>query len=133
MNYWIKSNNVRDFQLDMWMRDHDEVPWRRTNNFEVGDIVFIYTSLPVQRLTYVFRVEKLFVTPPAEIASFWSLKHKPLRPVQHDLLKLVKRIPYDRKLSLLDLQQQGVNGRLQGGRIISGHLLDYVLGEISKC
>lgn len=132
VKYWIKSNNVQDFRLDDWMQNHDEVPWRRTNIFEVGDIVFMYTSLPVQRLTYVFRVEKLDVTPPAEMSLYWGDKRKANMPIQHDLLKLIQRIPGDRKLSLLDLQLHGAYGRLQGGRIISGKLLEYILGEIAK-
>ena len=132
VKYWIKSNNVQDFRLDDWMQNHDEVPWRRTNIFEVGDIVFMYTSLPVQRLTYVFRVEKLDVTPPAEMSLYWGDKRKASMPIQHDLLKLIQRIPSDRKLSLLDLQLHGAYGRLQGGRIISGELLEYILGEIAK-
>lgn len=130
MAYWIKSNNLKDFQLDAWMKSHNEVSWRRTNNFEVGDIVFMYTSAPVQRLTYVFRVEKLFVTPPEEQSLYWGEKRKVSRPVQHDLLKLLQRIPCDCKLGLWDLQQHGVNGRLQGGRIVSGYLLEYILSEI---
>ena len=132
MTYWIKSNSATDFNLDAWMRDHSEVSWRRTNLFEVGDIVFMYATAPVQRLTYVFRVEKLFVTPPAEQSLYWGKSRKVLKPVQHDLLKLVQRIPRDKKLSLIDLQQHGMSGRLQGGRKVSGHLLDYILGEIKK-
>jgi len=130
MTYWIKSNNVKDFRLDDWMRNHNEVPWRRTNRFEVGDIVFMYTSSPVQRLTYVFRVEKLFITPPKELSLYWGVKRKPGKVVQHDLLKLVQRISYDCKLSLYDLRQHGVNGNLQGGTRISGKLLDYIQNEI---
>ena len=130
MTYWIKSNNVKDFRLDDWMRNHNEVPWRRTNRFEVGDIVFMYTSSPVQRLTYVFRVEKLFITPPKELSLYWGVKRKPGKVVQHDLLKLVQRISYDCKLSLYDLRQHGVNGNLQGGTSISGKLLDYIQNEI---
>ena len=132
MSYWIKSNNINDFHLDDWMKSHNEVPWRRTNNFEIGDIVFMYTSSPVKRLTYVFRVEKLFVTPPDELPLYWGEKRKQGKVVQHDLLKLVLRIPSDRKLGLADLRQHGVNGNLQGGTKISGHLLDYILGEVSK-
>ena len=132
VKYWIKSNNVQDFRLDDWMQNHDEVAWRRTNIFEVGDIVFMYTSLPVQRLTYVFRVEKLDVTPPAEMSLYWGDKRKASIPIQHDLLKLIQRIPSDRKLSLLDLQLHGAHGRLQGGRIISGKLLEYIFDEIAK-
>lgn len=132
MIYWIKSNNAKDFRLDDWMRNHNDVAWRRTNNFEVGDIVFMYATAPVQRLTYVFCVEKLFVTPPAEQSLYWGKSRKVLKPVQHDLLKLVQRIPRDKKLSLIDLQQHGVSGRLQGGRKVSGHLLDYILREINK-
>lgn len=130
MTYWIKSNNVKDFRLDDWMRNHNDVPWRRTNNFEVGDIVFMYTSSPVKRLTYVFRVEKLFVTPPVELSLYWGEKRKPGKVVQHDLLKLVQRIPNDCKLSLYDLRQHGVNGNLQGGTRINGKLLDYIQNEI---
>lgn len=132
MSYWIKSNNIKDFHLDDWMKSHNEVPWRRTNNFEVGDIVFMYTSSPIKRLTYVFRVEKLFVTPPDELSLYWGHEHKTNNLVQHDLLKLILRIPDNRKLGLADLRQHGVKGNLQGGTRISGHLLDYILGEISK-
>lgn len=131
IKYWIKSNNIQDFRLDDWMQNHNEVPWRRTNNFEIGDIVFMYTSSPIRRLTYVFRVEALNVTPPAEMSNYWGDKRKAVLYSQYDLLKLIQRIPSDLKLGLDDLRRHGVNGNLQGGMNISGQLLDYILREMA--
>ena len=131
IKYWIKSNNIQDFRLDDWMQNHNEVPWRRTNNFEIGDIVFMYTSSPIHRLTYVFRVEALNVAPPAEMSHYWGDKRKAALYSQYDLLKLIQRIPSDLKLGLDDLRRHGVKGNLQGGMNIGGHLLDYILREIS--
>ena len=131
VKYWIKSNNVQDFRLDDWMQNHDEVPWRRTNIFEVGDIVFMYTSSPIRRLTYIFRVEALNVSTPAEMSHYWGDKRKAAMYSQYDLLKLIQRIPSDLKLGLDDLRRHGVNGNLQGGMSIGGHLLDYILCEIA--
>ena len=46
MNYWIISSNEEIFHLEDMLKTNEVVDWRQFNNFEVGDIVYIYNSKP---------------------------------------------------------------------------------------
>lgn len=49
MRYWTVPSNAEKFILDELLKDHDIESRRGMNKFEVGDVVFIYTSAPMMR------------------------------------------------------------------------------------
>ena len=56
MNYWIIPANPNRYRLAEVLRDMQSVDWRQHNNFEVGDIVFIYNSRPDSQILYKMEV-----------------------------------------------------------------------------
>lgn len=60
MNYWIVPSNDNVFRIaDAIKANNGIVDWRQSNNFAVGDIVFIYKGKPEQRVA--FRMEVIGV------------------------------------------------------------------------
>lgn len=50
MNYWIVPYNEEVFRLEDLLCRTDIVDWRQHNNFDIGDVVYIYNSKPYQRI-----------------------------------------------------------------------------------
>ena len=61
MNYWIISSNEEIFHLEDMLKTNEVVDWRQFNNFEVGDIVYIYNSKPHRRIRYKMEVIRIDV------------------------------------------------------------------------
>ena len=52
MKYWLKPANVKKYDLFNAFRNLKEIDWASRNKFSVGDIVYIYCSLPEQRISH---------------------------------------------------------------------------------
>lgn len=61
MNYWILPSNEDTFRLTDCLKENNLVDWKQHNNFEVGDVVFIYNSTPNHRITHEMSVERVNV------------------------------------------------------------------------
>ena len=61
MNYWIIPQNEQHYRLGALLETTDVVDWHQRNNFEVGDIVYIYTTAPYKRIRFMMRVEEVNV------------------------------------------------------------------------
>lgn len=134
MKYWIVPNSNAFFRLDDLLKNRDDVIWRHRNKFEVGDIVFIYTSTPVKRLTVLMRVEQTNVNKKDyDDSPYWGEKYKANRRGVPNLVqfKLIQKLSNQLKLSFFDMTQHGLNNNLQGIQTVSGALLEYILNEIS--
>ena len=59
MNYWILPSNEDTFRLTDCLKENSLVDWKQHNNFEVGDVVFIYNSTPNHRITHEMSVERI--------------------------------------------------------------------------
>ena len=75
MEYWIVPSNDSTFRIaDAIKANNGIVDWRQSNNFAVGDSVFIYKAKPEQRVVY--RMEVIGVKIPEEDAleqeEFWT-------------------------------------------------------------
>ena len=57
MNYWIIPSNSNKFDLAKFLSKYDnEVDWKQSTNFEVGDVVYIYCTKPDMRIRYKMEV-----------------------------------------------------------------------------
>ena len=53
MKYWLVISNNKFFRLDDYLKEgRTSVTWRQTNNFKIGDKVFIYTTAPKYYISY---------------------------------------------------------------------------------
>ena len=73
MKYWLVISNNKFFRLDDYLEERTSVTWRQTNNFEVGDKVFIYTTAPKYCISYEMDVVEVELTAEhyADEAAYW--------------------------------------------------------------
>ena len=136
MRYWIIPYNRAFYRLDELFEKLDEVVWRNFNKIEIGDIAFMYSSSPVQRLTYVMRVIAVGknAIDKYDDTQYQGKEYTPAssnntRPI---LLKLEQRLSEDLRLSFDDLRNQGLTSYLQGKTTVDGELLEYIQDEINR-
>lgn len=136
MRYWIIPYNIKFYNLDGLLEIYDRVVWRHRNKFEVGDEVFMYSSTPARRLTFVMQVIQVDVGTKDDFddTAFHGEDYKLDRPnvSKRVLLKLQQRLSPDLNLSYDDLRAHGLTSNLQGKTVIDGELLDYILNEIDR-
>ena len=130
MNYWIIPANPNRYRLAEVLRDMSTVDWRQHNNFEVGDIVFIYNSRPDSQILY--RMEVIAVNLTADETAidrqYW------VNPSEYDTSMLHNRffrmIPLAENetslLKLADLLEHGLKGTPQGALKVKEPLLSYI-------
>lgn len=130
MNYWIIPANPNRYRLAEVLRDMNTVDWRQHNNFEVGDIVFIYNSRPDSQILY--RMEVIAVNLTADETTidrqYW------VNPSEYDTSMLHNRffrmIPLAENetslLKLADLLEHGLKGTPQGALKVKEPLLSYI-------
>ena len=129
MKHWIFISSTKRFRMHDWLNDNDFVEFVQRNKVEVNDIVYLYTTAPVQRIEYKMIVEKINI-PIDEIVddSAYSLDSNPgtlNRGTLYVRLKLIKKVE-NPLLHLNFLRGYGLRSSMQSALTISGDLLDYI-------
>ena len=136
MNYWIVPSNNSYYRLDDRLSKYEIISWRQRQDFEVGDVIFIYTTSPASRITYQMSViganqsfsaynnDKEYWVDQEEFAK------KVINFKRFAEFKLVRRFPSDARLTYDNLKAHGLR-TIQMAHRIKGGLLDYVLSSIS--
>ena len=52
MNYWLIPSNNSFFRLDDLLEKREVISWRQVQKFEVGDVIYIYSSKPFSCIKY---------------------------------------------------------------------------------
>lgn len=137
MNYWIISSNEEIFHLEDMLKTHDVVDWRQFNNFEAGDIVYIYNSKPHRRIRYKMQVIRTDV-PSSEYlndSKYWGDMHNLDEGLKHNRyvrLHLLTKEPEGGGPSFDFLRQNGLKGNLQSAvRILDSSLLRKIRNKMS--
>lgn len=130
MNYWIIPANPNRYKLADVLRDMECVDWRQHNNFEIGDIVFIYNSKPDSQILYKMEVIAVNLTGNETTADrqYW------INPSEYDTSMMHNRFFRMRilvenntdKLTLHDLYEHGLKGAPQGALKVKEPLLSYI-------
>lgn len=131
MNNWIIPSNSSKFDLAKFLSKYNnEVDWKQSANFEVGDVVYIYCTKPEMRIRYKMNVIATDIPSSEALIDkiFWSdeveLK-KGLDNNRYVRMKLVSETNSDR-LTMDELHRQGVKGYFYGPRTIDRELTIYV-------
>ncbi|MBE6233131.1 MAG: EVE domain-containing protein [Bacteroidales bacterium] len=131
MNYWIIPANPNRYRLAEVLRDMQSVDWRQHNNFEVGDIVFIYNSRPDSQILYKMEVIAVNLTADQTVADrqYWVNPSEFDSSILHN--RFFRMIPLaeneGEKLTLDDLLEHGLKGVPQGALKVREPLLSYML------
>ena len=128
--YWIASWNERDFMLHKFFDNHETIDWNniRNNQFHIGDIVYLYSSSPEQKIRYKTQVIQLNVAPEEEIDDHsYSLSKEPSTASTNRPFRL-RRIGEAKTdlLSYENLQKRGLNGSIRTPRTVTGGLQQYI-------
>lgn len=129
MDSWIFISNPKRFRMDDWLAVNQYIEFVQNNNVQVGDIIYLYTTAPVQRIEYKLIVDKVHI--PYEYGiddSEYSLE-----PQERDAnrgkklcrFKMLKRLESS-SLHLSVLREYGLRSSMQGPLKVSGELLDYI-------
>lgn len=135
MTSWIFISNPNRFRMDDWLRVNQFIEFVQNNNVQVNDIVYLYTTAPVQRIEYKLVVDKINI--PYEFGiddSEYSLVPGLQETFKDKLLcrfKLLKRVN-DPDLHLSVLREHGLKSSMQAPFKVSGPLLDHIENSFKK-
>ena len=131
MNYWIIPANPQRYRLADALQELPFVDWRQHNNFEVGDIVYIYNSRPDSQILYKMEVTAVNLTANETVADrqYWVSPMEFETSIMHNrFFRMVPLAENDSdKLTLEDLLEHGLKGVPQGALKIREPLLGYLL------
>ena len=134
MTHWMITYDKAEFDIYKCLEEIGTTDWPQLKNkFEVGDIVYMYCSKPVMRITHKMRIVKINVSQEEYIDETPYLS-----PSYED-----KGAPYIRlepisakKSNLLNRSELMKNGFNQysgrGRQKIEGELLDYIEGVYNR-
>ena len=138
MTHWIVPSNNSHFRLDDYLRDFNEIVWIHRSNFKVGDIIYIYATEPLKRLTYIMEViktnvsQKEYETKYNDSAYSNNSNKVSQSNKRRSLFKLVIRIPLQTNLTLKDLRKHGCTASMQSSIKVHEQLLNYIQNELSN-
>ena len=131
MKHWIFISSPKQFRMHDWLATNEYVEYIQRNKVQVNDIVYLYTTAPVQRIEYKMIVDRINVPYDETIDdSAYSLREEPteVRFVMDTLfvrLKLIKKVETP-LLHLNFLREYGLRSSMQSALTVSGDLLDYI-------
>lgn len=132
ITYWIIPSKDSVFRIADCLKDKQFVDWQSSFNPKKGDIVFIYRSRPIQRISYMMEVTKTNIPYRNTIndEEYWGEEHCPKNEIDpnepYQRLKLIKESE-STSLQLTELIKAGLNGAPRGPRKIYGKTLEHVL------
>lgn len=137
MNNWIIPSNSSKFDLAKFLSKHNnEVDWKQSANFEVGDVVYIYCTKPEMRIHYKMEVVK------TNIPFSMSLKDEDCWTDQAEFRAGVEKNNYFRmklvchtntdNLTIMELHSHGIKGWIQRPRKLSLDTVSYIECSIKK-
>ena len=137
MNYWLIPSNNDFFKLDDLLEKRDIISWRQVQRFEVGDIIYIYSSKPFSCIKYQMDVvgANLSFSKYIDDEEYWVDKDYyhtvAVNRNNYAEFKLVKRIPQCGALSYPQLKAHGLK-TVQIAQRLNGELLGYILDVVGK-
>lgn len=138
MTHWIVPTNYSLFRLEDYLHDFNDIVWLHRSNFEVGDMIYIYATAPIKRLTYVMEVVKTNISHEEYMSKYddrdysygFDDKNKGWNN-KYSVFRLVSTISHETNLSLDDLKLHGCKSSMQSSIKVQGKLLDYIQRELS--
>lgn len=131
MKHWIFISSPKQFRMHDWLATNEYVEYIQRNKVQVNDIVYLYTTAPVQRIEYKMIVDRVNVPYDETIDdSAYSLREEPTE-VRFDMdtlfvrLKLIKKVE-NPLLHLNFLRGYGLRSSMQSALTVSGELLEYI-------
>lgn len=135
MTHWIISANSQMYDHTSSFEHYSFIDWRQGNvNFEIGDIIFIYSTRPTSIIQYKCLIEKIDLLYPniRDDKEYWKDESEYEKSINGKFmrLKLIDQL-YNQKLSLENLKSNGLSAAPQGPVKVKPDLLDYINSNFS--
>jgi 5-methylcytosine-specific restriction enzyme A len=132
---WLVPANPNEYDIERAISHYDTLDWKRSFNYENGDILFLYVSGNVRKVRYKVEVIEGLVDDNDVIYDkmFWNDKEKFDLSIGRDRsrVRLVDEVDTS-ELSLAKLREKGLKGNIQGSMKLTGELRDYIMGFFQK-
>lgn len=132
MKYWIVPSNSRKFDMEAALRANNGLLDWRIKNVSVGDIVFMYKTMPDGCIKYMFEVIKsnFFIRDAFNQKPFWKdmVMLNDEKKV-YARLKLVEVLD-EKVLIINELRNHGINGNIQTKRSCPAETLAFIMNSI---
>ncbi|RBP00184.1 5-methylcytosine-specific restriction protein A [Rossellomorea aquimaris] len=132
---WLVPANPNEYDLERAFSHFSTLDWKRSFNYENGDILFFYVSGSVRKIRYKVEVIEGLVQTYDTIydQSFWVDQEKYDQSIGGDKtrVRLVDVVDTD-DLSLYQLREHGLKGNIQGSMKLTGELRDYIMSFFQK-
>ena len=129
MGIWILPANRKMYNHELAFEELGTIDWRDINRkFNVGDIVYIYSTKPISSLQYKCLVieTKIPFSNKIDDTEFWEPKYVEQDPNRtYVRLKLLSKFNYE-ELHLDELKKQGLNAAPQGPSRLNYELVIYI-------
>ena len=132
---WMVPSNKKYYNLDGCIAKYGFVYWRQHYNFQPGDTIYIYSSLPDGCLTYKLLAEEVNLKYSDEVSkgNEFDVENNPLEYWEshnrYAKFGLVKKLESP-ELKLSDLCAHGLTNAPQGARCLEGDILEYIESKI---
>ncbi|ANU26283.1 HNH endonuclease [Planococcus versutus] len=132
---WIIPANSKIYNYEKAFSTYEQIDWKQSANYQVGDIIYIYATMPVKKILYKTNVVEVDLGPSEgyQNPGDWIDKNG------FDSFKEVKRFVRleiedhvdNEALSLDALLKNGLNGAPQGPLKVSTVLSSYIEKHMS--
>jgi 5-methylcytosine-specific restriction protein A len=127
---WLVPANPNDYDVLGAFSYYDTIDWKRSFNYENGDILFIYVSGAIGKVRYKVEVIEGLVQD-NDITydkRFWLDEEKYKKSKEYDYTRIQLLDEVDTpELSLARLRNYGLKGNIQGSMKLTGELRDYIM------
>jgi 5-methylcytosine-specific restriction enzyme A len=126
---WLMPANPNDYDVKGAFGYYDTIDWKRSYNYENGDILFIYVSGNIRKVRYKVEVIEGSVKDDDIIydKTFWldEKKYEKSKEYDYTRIRLLDEVDTS-ELSLARLREHGLKGNIQGSMKLTGELRDYI-------
>jgi 5-methylcytosine-specific restriction protein A len=127
---WLISANAKMYDHSSSFAHHSSIDWRQGNvKYSTGDIVFIYCTVPIQRIRYKCKVIELnkSATDIRDDKEYWINKNEYEKSLSGKFfnLQLIEEVDSE-KLSLPLLLENGLKAPPQGPIKLNANLEGYI-------
>lgn len=132
---WLVPANPNEYDIESAFTRYNTLDWKRSYNYENGDILYIYVSGNIRKVRYKVEVVEGLVRT-NEITynkTFWMDEQKFEQSKDWDWtrIRLVDEVDTT-ELSLTQLRERGLKGNIQGSMKLKGILRDYIMSFFEK-
>lgn len=132
---WLIPANPNDFDIVSAFIRYETLDWKRSYNYENGDILFMYVSGNIQKVRFKVEVIESLVrkNDTKHNKELWKDEEKYEQSKEWDYtrLHLVDEVDTE-ELSFIKLREHGLKGNIQGSMKLTGELRDYIMAFFKR-